>query len=124
MKFRFKFVLIILVISILALSISAFAPVVAIELPEQLVEVISFVAMFLATALARWVASKLGFDIQDRAAEIASAVGAIIVVGLNHYLAFLPIQYESFVEAVFAFLTVLFGGNGLYSLLLRKKVRG
>ena len=125
MKNRYMFPIILAVILVLSLALSAFAPMSAeIEVPAELVEVINFVALIAFTALARWVASKLGFDIQDKAAEIATAVAAIVVVALNHYITLMPIEYETWLEAVFAFLTVLFGGNGVYGLFLREKVRG
>ena len=125
MKNRYLFPVILALILVLSLAISAFAPMGAeVEVPAELIEMINFVALIAFTALARWVASKLGFDIQDRAAEIATAVAAVVVVALNHYIDLMPVEYESWLEAIFAFLTVLFGGNGVYGLFLREKVRG
>jgi len=118
-----RFVTLVFFVMLFSLALVASAPLGAVELPQELVDLLSFVVMLAFTALARWGASKLGFDIQDKAAEIASAVSAVLVIAATHYLALLPIQYESFVEAAFAFLTVLFGGNGVYSLLLRNKTR-
>ena len=118
------FVPLICLIIVISLAISAFAPMNSVELPEELVNVLGMLVMLLFTALARWLLSFAGIDIQDKLAEIASGVAAILVVTLNHYLAFLPATYDSWLSAVFAFFIVLFGGNGVYGLLFRKKKRG
>jgi len=95
----------------------------AVQLPEQLVVLIGFVVMVAITALFRWLGDKFGVDLSDRAAEIASAISAVIVVAINYWLGLVPAAYDNLLSAFFAFLIVFLGGAGFYSLFLRKKVR-
>ena len=96
----------------------------AVQLPQELVVLIGMVTLVAITAAFKWLGSKLGgVDLQDRAAEIASAVSAVIVLAINYALGLIPAAYDSLISGVFAFLIVFLGGAGIYSVFLRRKSR-
>lgn len=97
---------------------------IAVQLPPELVTLIGMVTLVAITAAFKWLGSKLGgVDLQDRAAEIASAVAAVLVLAINYALGLIPAAYDSLLSALFAFLIVFLGGAGIYSIFLRRKSR-
>lgn len=117
----------ILFLFVLMLAITACSPApqgsLAVQLPEQLVV---FVGWFVNIALvyaAQYVFERFGIDIKDRAAEIASAVSAIVVLFINYGLGLVPAAYDNFINGLFAFLIVFLPATGIFSLFLRNKKR-
>lgn len=96
----------------------------AVQLPAQLVALIGMVVMVGVTAGFKWLGDKLGgVDLSGRAAEVAAAISAVIVVAFNYALGLVPAAYDNLLNAFFAFLIIFLGGTGFYSLFLRKKNR-
>jgi len=121
-----KNVFVLTIIVVAALLYVANSPVAlsqAVQLPDKLVTLIGMGVLVLFTAFAKWVFERWGIDISDRAAEIAASLAAVIVLLINYLLGLVPAAYDSWISAVFAFLIVLFGGVGIFSLFLRKKNR-
>lgn len=110
----------------IVLVVAACTPVAqskAVQLPDQLIALIGMGLLVLLTAVAKWVFDKFGIDIKDRAAEIAASLSAVVVLFINYLLGLVPAAYDSWISAFFAFLIVLFGGIGVFSLFFRKKSR-
>ena len=95
----------------------------AVQLPVQLVALIGMVVMVAVTAGFKWLGDRIGQDLSGRAAEVASALSAVIVLVINWGLGLVPAAYDNFISALFSFLIVFLGGTGFYSLFLRKKSR-
>lgn len=94
----------------------------AIQLPDELVMLIGILVMTSVTALFKWLSAKLGgVDLSGDAMKVAAALASVIVVAINYGLKLIPVAYDSWLGALFAFLIVLFGGAGFYSLFLRRK---
>ncbi len=94
----------------------------AVQLPPELVALIGMLVMVAVTAAAKWLGDKLGgIDLSGRAAEIASAFAAVLVLVINYLLGLVPAAYDNLLAGVFAFLIVFLGGTGIYSLFLRKR---
>lgn len=120
---RIMLVALMVVTVTLALAACSTAQSMAVELPDELVGVIGVLVMTAITAGLKLLSDWVGFDLTDKAAEIASAVAAILVLLINWALGLIPEVYDNWVAAVFAFLIILFGGNGFYGLFFRKKNR-
>ena len=109
---------------VLAFVLVSCAPIqgsLAVQLPEELVLLISMAVLVGFTALAKYVADKFGIDIKDQSAKIAAAVSAVVVLFINYLLGLVPAAYDSWISALFAFLIVLFGGVGMFSLFHKKR---
>jgi len=121
-KFPVLFMLVLAVLVLVACGPVAQSQ--AVQLPEQLVTLIGMLVLVGFTQLAKYVLDKFGIDIQDRAAEIAAALSAVVVMFINYFLGIIPAAYDNWISALFSFLIVLLGGIGMFSLFLRKKDRG
>lgn len=115
--------LLVLVFALVLMACSPVAQSKAVQLPGELITIIGFFVLVALTAFAKWVFDKFGIDIKDRAAEIAAAVSAVIVLFINYGLGLIPAAYDSWISAIFSFLIVLLGGVGTFSLLFRNKKR-
>ena len=107
----------------LVLSACGYAQSQAVQLPEALIVLLGMGVLVAFTALGKLVLDRFGIDIQDRLAEIAAAVSAILVLLINYALALVPAAYDGWLNAFMAFLIVLLGGTGMFSLFFRKKSR-
>lgn len=115
-----KFVALFLVL-VLMVACSPVAQSRAVQLPPELVGIIGIIMMVAVTAGLKWLGDQIGADLSDRAAEIASAFSALVVLVLNYLIGLVPAAYDNLLSALFAFLVVFLGGIGFYSLFLRKK---
>lgn len=124
MKRSILFLLFALAALFLLSACSAAPTSLAVQLPAELVAVIGMVVLVAITGAFKWLGDKLGgIDLTDRAAEVASAVAAVIVLAFNYGLGLVPAAYDNFISALFSFLIVFLGGAGIFSLFLRKKNR-
>lgn len=112
-----------LIVVLLLVACSPAATSRAVQLPESLVVLIGMLVMVAITAAFKWLSDKFGYDLSDRAAEIASALAAVLVVAINYLLGLVPAAYDNLISAFLAFLVVFLGGAGFFALFLRRKVR-
>lgn len=119
MKFKYVFP----VILVAALAIMAFAPMQALELPGEVVDLVNMLVLVGLTALAKLVMSWIGVDLHDKAAELATVVAAVVVVFINYALGLVPGEFEPWINMLFKILVVVFGGNGVFGLFFRAKYR-
>jgi len=117
-----KFV-VLLVLSTLLVGCSPIAQSEAVQLPEALIALVGMAILVGLTTAAKWIFDRFGIDMKDRAAEIAASLSAVVVLFINYLLGLVPVAYDGWLNALFAFLVVLFGGIGIFSLFLRKKSR-
>jgi hypothetical protein len=115
--------LILLGLSILLVGCDPITQSQAVQLPDALIALIGMALLVGLTTAAKWILDRFGFDIKDRAAEIAASLSAVVVLIINYLLGLVPVAYDGWLNALFAFLVVLFGGIGIFSLVLRKKSR-
>ena len=119
----FKVFLLALLVLIVLSACSPVAQSQAVQLPAELIALLGMVLLSVFTGLFKWLGDKIGQDLSGRAAEIATAASAVLVLVINWALGLVPAAYDTWINALFAFLIILLGGNGLYSLFLRKKNR-
>lgn len=118
-----KVVFLTVLIALLLVGCGAVNTSQAVKLPEVLVAFIGMAAMTALTAAAKWLFDQFGIDLQDQFAELAAVVASIVVVAINYGLGLVPAAYDNWLNAIIAFLVILVGGTGIYSIATRKKRR-
>lgn len=121
MKRALKLLFVLLLATVFLTACAGRATSMAVQLPPELVAVVGMLVMVGLTAVFKWIGSKIGKDLSDAAAVIASALSSVIVLAINYGLGLIPAAYDNFISALFSFLIVFLGGAGFYSLVLRKK---
>ncbi len=116
-----KFLGLVLLVVVLA-GCAPVAQSMAVQLPDELVGLIGVLVMVGVTQAFKWLSKRIGdVDLSGDAAKVAAALSSVIVLAINYGLQLIPAAYDSWLSALFAFLIVLFGGAGVYSLFFRRK---
>jgi len=111
MKNKFFFVLLTIAVFF---AMTAFLPAFAIELPQELVALISAGVAFLVTQALKYLGGLVGLDISGWGSFITAALVTIVVGIANSLLGYVPAQFESVVQVAFQLLIVLFGAMGIH----------
>lgn len=93
---------------------TAFMPMLALELPKELIAVLSGAVAFLVTQALKWLGGLVGLDISGWGSFITAAIVSVIVGIVNNLLGYVPLEFENVVLVVFQLLIVLLGAMGIH----------
>lgn len=91
-----------------------FSPFSVVELPSELVLVLSAVIGVLVVEGLKVVGGWFGKDLSGWAAGLSAAIVSLVVLFANDLLSLVPVEYEAVVAAILNVLVVLLGMFGLH----------